>query len=159
VEALVRRPNAYQAIWLVVVLACAASIIATCHSGVGFRIASMTQDSTPRLIVTKGEKSIADPIIQRLIYRATEVCLGQAGHLEDVEWRTAEAIYSVTDQMWCRGLWVKRDTGERLIILDEEWAFSASVMTHESIHDITGLPDPLPEEIREKCEYAYKPGG
>ena len=155
-----QRWNRYQWIWAFTILACAASIVVSCHAAEAdtWWLAAPLGGDTVQMVATRADHPIPDPIIQRVFYRATEECLGITGHLAEVEWRSASAIYSVADRSWCLGIWVLSSNGNRIIILDRDRMYDPRVITHEAIHDITGLPEPLPDSIRAKCEYGYKGG-
>ena len=110
------------------------------------------------IVSTQEEYVIADPFVQRLLYKWTEDCLGQKGDVDGVEWRVANAIYNVTRRHFNLGVYFSNLKGRRVIILTTRTLFDPQTITHEAIHDILRVSDPIPEHVREKCEYGYKGG-
>jgi hypothetical protein len=127
-------------------------------SGVGtLTEAFLIGDTVPKTFATRNQRLVRDPVIHRLLYLATENCLGKKGAVSEVVWLVADAIFSVDDLMWCKGIWIDKEDGRQLIILDSQYLFSPEVITHESLHSITRYGDPLPESVR-KCQYGWGGG-
>jgi hypothetical protein len=82
---------------------------------------------------------------------ATEVsdCMEISPDLGIISWYLAEAIFNHTHPAWVRGAYFPEG---RAIVLTYTHSWNPVVIRHEMIHFITGLPDPLPPEILEKCE-------
>lgn len=102
-------------------------------------------------------KRILDPSAYRYFYHMTEGCLGVTGDADAVDWWVASAIHLPELNLWATGLHFTREDGVPVIVLESEYILNLETITHEIIHDITGLPDPLPEEIKLKCQVGYKP--
>lgn len=136
------KPNSYQWAWVAICLVYGAIIVLTCAS---------TQEGWK--FYTRSERTLGVPVVQQLIYAETERCLGRTGDKSIIQWRVADAIFNYTDERFVDGLWLNYDTIE-VVILDVRKQYDPGVISHESIHSITRLPDPLPDSVRH-CEIGY----
>jgi len=116
----------------------------------------------------RGEHSIPDPTIHRLLWLMTANCLGfPPNDVMAVRWKQAAAIIRLPGEgeengQWIQGLWLAdEEAGPGTILLDEAFVFDVPTVTHEAIHSITHLGDGEPafEVIREKCEFRHNMGG
>ena len=110
--------------------------------------------------IMRAQERIHFPHVQGILYHLTASCMGVPDRFAGIEWYEASAIVNLTQKRFAAGLYLVMADGRRLIILDSEYIADPSTITHESIHDLTGLhdTDPLLEPIRLKCEYGYQGG-
>jgi len=116
-------------------------------------------DSAAFEYIMRNRQRIWSPTVQCLLYELTASCLGEPSRLEEVEWYHAAAIVSLGEKRFVAGLYLRLEDGRHQIVLDDEFVASPSVVTHESIHHLLQVPDPIPDSIRVRCEFGYKPGG
>jgi len=117
----------------------------------------------------RGERTIPDPTIHRLIWMLTARCLGlPPDDVMAVKWHQAAAIIRLpqdgeTTGTWIVGLWLGDDTGGPGTILLDEAAglYDVTTITHEALHSLTKLGDGelAFERLRETCEFRHQPGG
>lgn len=102
-----------------------------------------------------------DPALYRLAYIYTSHCVGTPKDPTPITWWVANGIWLESAKSWAIGLYLSagfRGQPNPAIIIDREHTLNLQVIVHESLHDITGLPDPLPADLRRRCEYGYEGG-
>jgi len=109
---------------------------------------------------TRGDHRIASPQIQVLLYYLTAQCAGIEPEVP-VEWREAAAIFRLPNEnepkgSWVVGLFLEGDVAHT-IILDQAYVTHPGVLSHESLHALSGLGDGDPEfvALQERCEIGY----
>ena len=148
-----KRWTRQQAVWAAF---CGLLFVVGCWSVVA------SQEPVIYRLATRGEHVLYNPVLLRLVYEETERCLGVDGDVNRVEWRVAEAIWNATGGYWVDGFWLDRmaTEGRNIIVLSVQARYDPNVISHEALHDITGLMDgdSIFEAARRKCEINYREG-